>query len=64
MISLNSRNGNSDGFLRLSISGSQFLNQQLSHGGPLDLVEGVFRRGGGATRHQMFHAGRGGPGPA
>ena len=54
MISLNSRNGRSDGFLNLSISGSQVFNQQLSHGGTLDLVEGVFSRVGGVTRHQMF----------
>jgi hypothetical protein len=54
MISLNSRNGRGDGFLRLSISGSQVYNQQLSHGGTLDLVEGVFSRVGGVTRHQMF----------
>ena len=54
MISLNSRNGRSDGFLNLSISGSQVYNQQLSHGGTLDLVEGVFSRAGGVTRHQMF----------
>ena len=54
MISLNSRNGRDDRFLRLSISGSQVYNQQLSHGGTLDLVEGVFSRVGGVTRHQMF----------
>jgi hypothetical protein len=54
MISLNSRNGRSDRFLNLSISGSQVFNQQLSHGGTLDLVEGVFSRVGGVTRHQMF----------
>jgi hypothetical protein len=54
MVSLNSRNGRGDGFLRLSISGSQVYNQQLSHGGTLDLVEGVFSRAGGVTRHQMF----------
>ena len=54
MISLNSRNGRGDGFLRLSISGSQVFNQQLSHGGTLDLVEGVFSRVGGVNRHQMF----------
>jgi hypothetical protein len=54
MISLNSRNGRGDGFLRLSISGSQVYNQQLSHGGTRDLVEGVFSRVGGVNRHQMF----------
>jgi hypothetical protein len=54
MISLNSRNGRGDGFLRLSISGSQVFNQQLSHGGTRDLVEGVFSRVGGVNRHQMF----------
>jgi hypothetical protein len=54
MVSLNSRNGRGDGFLRLSISGSQVFNQQLSHSGTLDLVEGVFSRAGGVTRHQML----------
>ncbi len=54
MTSLRSTTGRSDGFLRLSISGSQVYNQQLSHGGTLDLVEGVFSRAGGVTRHQMF----------
>jgi hypothetical protein len=54
MISLNSGNGRGDGFVRLSISGSQVFNQQLSHGGTLDLVEGVFSRVGGVSRHQMF----------
>jgi hypothetical protein len=54
MISLNSRIGRGDGFLRLSISGSQVFNQQLSHGGTRDLVEGVFSRVGGVNRHQMF----------
>ncbi len=60
MISLNSRNGHSDGFLRLSISGSQVFNQQLSHSGTLDLVEGVFSRVGGVARHQMFMVNVGG----
>ena len=46
--------GKSDGFLNLSIKGSQVYNQQVSHGGNLDLVEGVFSSVGGVTRHQMF----------
>ena len=54
MTSLHSASGRGDGFARLSISGSQVYNQQLSHGGTLDLVEGVFSRAGGVTRHQMF----------
>ncbi len=54
MTSLRSATGRGDGFLRLSISGSQVYNQQLSHSGRLDLVEGVFSRAGGVTRHQMF----------
>ena len=54
MVSLSPATGASDGFLNLAISGSQVYNQQLSHGGTLDLVEGVFSSVGGATRHQMF----------
>ena len=34
MTSLHSATGRGDGFARLSISGSQVYNQQLSHGGP------------------------------
>ena len=54
MVSLSPSTGLSDGFLNLSIAGSQVYNQQLSHGGTLDLVEGNVTSAGGATRHQMF----------
>jgi hypothetical protein len=54
MVSLSPSTGKSDGFLNLSISGSMVYNQQLSHGGTLDLVEGAFSSAGGQTRHQMF----------
>jgi hypothetical protein len=54
MVSLNPSTGQSDGFLNLHITGSSVYNQQLSHGGTLDLVEGVFSSVGGFTRHQMF----------
>ena len=54
MASLNPSTGRGDGFLNLSLRGSQVYNQQLSHGGTLDLVEGVFSSAGGATRHQIF----------
>ena len=54
MASLSPSTGRGDGFLNLSIAGSQVYNQQVSHGGTLDLVEGVFSRAGGATRHQIF----------
>jgi hypothetical protein len=54
MVSLNPTTGQSDGFLNLHIQGSSVYNQQLSHGGTLDLVEGSFSSVGGVTRHQMF----------
>lgn len=54
MVSLNPATGASDGFLNLSVKGSQVYNQQLSHGGTLDLVEGVFSSVGGVARKQMF----------
>jgi hypothetical protein len=65
MTSLNSTTGKDDGFIHLSISGNyQFpgvgsnptrvYNQQLSHGGSLDLVEGDFTSVGGQPRQQMF----------
>jgi hypothetical protein len=54
MVSLSPSTGKSDGFLNLSVSGSMVYNQQLSHGGTLDLVEGAFSSAGGQTRHQMF----------
>ena len=63
--SLNTTTGRDDGFLHLSISGNyQFpgvssnptrvYNQQLSHGGTLDLVEGDFTSVGGQPRQQIF----------
>ena len=63
--SLNAVTGKDDGFLNLSISGNyQFpgvstnptrvYNQQLSHGGTLDLVEGDFTSVGGQPRQQIF----------
>ena len=39
MVSLSPATGLSDGFLNLSIAGSQVYNQQLSRGGTLDRVE-------------------------
>ncbi|MGN6796110.1 MAG: hypothetical protein ACTHJW_27305 [Streptosporangiaceae bacterium] len=54
MVSLSPSTGKSDGFLNLSIHGSKVYNQQLSHGGTLDLVEGAVSSVGGVTRHQMF----------
>jgi hypothetical protein len=63
--SLDPATGKDDGFLHLSISGNyQFAgvstnptrvyNQQLSHGGTLDLVEGDFTSVGGLPRQQIF----------
>jgi hypothetical protein len=68
--SLNPATGADDGFLNLKISGqyhycntsgmcnevfpTQIYNQQLSHGGTLDLVEGVFTKVGGQPRQQVF----------
>ena len=65
MASLNPVTGKSDGFLKLNISGSyqyagvssnstMVFNQQLSHGGTLDLVEGDFTSVGGLQREQIF----------
>ncbi len=54
MTSLSPSTGLSDGFLNLSIAGTQVFNQQLSHGGALDLVEGAFTAAGGKPREQMF----------
>ncbi len=54
MVSLSPSTGLSDGFLNLSIGGSHVFNQQLSHDGTLDLVEGNISSVGGVTRHQMF----------
>jgi hypothetical protein len=63
--SLNTTTGHDDGFLHLSISGNyQFpgvssnptrvYNQELSHGGSLDLVMGDFTSVGGLPRQQIF----------
>ncbi len=65
MVSLNPTTGKSDGFLHLSISGNyqypgvssnptRVYNQQLSHSGALDLVEGDFTSVGGQARQQAF----------
>jgi hypothetical protein len=65
MTSLNPTTGKDDGFITLNISGNyQFpgvhgnptrvYNQQLSHGGTLDLVEGDFTSVGGQPRQQVF----------
>ena len=65
MVSLNPVTGRSDGFLSLNFNGyynfpgvssnsTQIYNQQLSHGGTLDLVEGDFTSAGGLPRQQMF----------
>jgi hypothetical protein len=65
MTSLNPTTGADDGYLRLNISGNyQFpgaapnatrvYNQQLSHSGTLDLVEGDFTSVGGEHRQQVF----------
>ncbi len=63
--SLNPATGKNDSFLDLGISGhitfkgvkdnsTQVYNQQLSHGGTLDLVEGDFTSVGGLNRQQIF----------
>jgi hypothetical protein len=63
--SLNPTTGKDDGFLHLNISGNyvypkvftnstEVYNQQLSHGGTLDLVEGDFTSVGGLHRQQIF----------
>lgn len=69
MTSLNATTGSDDGFIRLHISGHYYwcsggkctsnnptrvYNQQLSHGGTLDLVEGDFTSVGGQPRQQIF----------
>ena len=65
MVSLSPTTGKSDGFLHLNISGNyqypgvssnptHVYNQQLSHGGTLDLVEGDFTSVGGMPRQQIF----------
>ena len=65
MTSLNPTTGKDDGFIHLNISGhyvypgvgdnpTRVYNQQLSHGGTLDLVEGDFTSVGGQARQQIF----------
>jgi hypothetical protein len=69
MASLSPATGQDDGFISLGISGSyqycsgskcaaanatRVYNQQISHGGSLDLVEGVFTSVGGLPRQQIF----------
>ena len=65
MTSVSPTTGKSDGFLHLNISGNysypgvvsnptRVYNQQLSHGGTLDLVEGDFTSVGGLPRQQIF----------
>ena len=65
MASLDDRTGKDDGLLRLHISGhysypgaaqnaTRVYNQQLSHSGNLDLVEGDFTSAGGKRHRQIF----------
>ncbi len=69
MTSLNPTSGSDDGLVHLRISGTyhfcsatrcsvsnatRVYNQQLSHGGSLDLVEGDFTSVGGQRRQQIF----------
>jgi hypothetical protein len=71
MASLNTTTGKDDGFVRLNISGhyqfpgvgsnpTRVYNQQLSHGGTLELVEGDFTSVGGQHRQQIFMLNLGG----
>jgi len=70
--SLSPATGRDDGFAHLSISGhyvypgvhtnpTKVYNQQLSHGGTLDLVEGDFTSVGGVPRQQIFMLNVSGP---
>ncbi len=63
MASLNPSTGKDDGFINLNISGNysfapnngtRVYNQELSHGGTLDLVMGDFTSVGGQQREQIF----------
>jgi hypothetical protein len=60
LASLNPATGKNDGFVHLAISGSygnggtKVYNQQISHGGTLDLFEGTFTSVGGQARRQIF----------
>ena len=57
---LDATTGKDDGFIHLNISGNygdggtKVYNQQLSHGGTLDLIEGTFTSAGGEPRQQIF----------
>jgi hypothetical protein len=59
-VSLNPASGKDDGYLHLNISGNYgsgattVYNQQISHGGTLDLAEGTFTSVGGQSRQQIF----------
>jgi hypothetical protein len=59
-VSLNPTTGQDDGYLNLHISGNygsgptKVHNQQISHGGTLDLAEGTFTSVGGLARQQIF----------
>jgi hypothetical protein len=59
-VSLNPTTGKDDGYLNLNISGNYgsgattVYNQQISHGGTLDLAEGTFTSVGGLPRRQIF----------
>jgi hypothetical protein len=70
--SLSPVTGRDDGFANLNISGhyvypgvnsnpTKIYNQQLSHGGTLDLVEGDFTSVGGLPRQQIFMLDLSGP---
>jgi hypothetical protein len=69
--SLSPATGQDDGFAHLNISGhyvypgvqtnpTKVYNQQVSHGGTLDLVEGDFTSVGGKARQQIFMLSLGG----
>ena len=59
-VSLSPSTGKDDGYLNLNISGTygsggtEVFNQQISHGGTLDLAEGTFLSVGGQARQQIF----------
>ena len=60
MAGLNATTGRDKSGIRLNISGNygrgatRVYNQQLSHGGSLDLAEGTFTSVGGKLRQQIF----------
>jgi hypothetical protein len=67
LASLNLTTGKNDGFAHLAISGNygnggtKVYNQQISHGGTLDLFEGTFTSAGGQARRQIFMLSLAGP---